>query len=106
MNDSDPTVERQPPQFLADMAAFLVRQANLAAFPYWEGLEIRFEARPEPGGAAPGVRLIARLRAGDRFLGERRFEMEELRDSRSLPGHVETWVQSLPADEKSPDRRV
>jgi hypothetical protein len=98
MSNPDPTVDPSPAQFLTDMAAFLVRQANLAAFPYWEGIEIRFTAQPVGGGAGPAVRLEARLRSHDRFLAERRFELEELRDARRLGEQVEAWVQSLPVD--------
>jgi hypothetical protein len=83
----------KPAQFLSDSAAFLVRQANLAAIPFWEGVEIRFEAQPLSGEA--GVLLTAFLRGGDRRLGEREFTATELRDSARLPEHVEAWVREL-----------
>lgn len=96
MSGTDPQFHRAPAQFLADQATFLVRLANLAAFPYWEGVEILFTAMPDADADPPGIRLNARLRQGGNRLGERFFPLGELQDGTGLPAVVEGWVQSLP----------
>jgi hypothetical protein len=85
-----------PSQFLKDAAAFVIRQANVAAILHLEGVELRFLAFPE--GEGLGVAAF-RLTREDRAIQERLFSVEELRDSRSLAERVEDWVRGLPVAE-------
>ena len=97
MPDHDSSVQPQPSQFLSDSGAYLVRMANLTAFPLWEGVELRFDAQPLPEGA--GLLLTARLRSGDRRIGRRVFSIAEPQDTPRLPHLVEEWVRGLEAPE-------
>jgi hypothetical protein len=93
---ADSRFDDRPPQFLADLGAFLIRQANVAAALAWEGIEIRFEANPETAGGEFALRLVARQRAGGKLICDRVFTDPELSSPASLPRIVEDWVRDLP----------
>ena len=97
MNNPEPTTSSLPRQFYTQAAANLFRLANLAAYPFWEGAELRFTTALDPEEEPSGVRVAAYdRRHPDRLLAERTFTTEELRDGPGLGRTVEAWVEGLP----------
>ncbi len=88
-------------QFLRDMAAYLVRQANLSAPPYWEGIELSFRAAQSRNEEGDGLRLTARpLEGPGGPIASRVFSLTELQDTRQLAATVDEWVRTLPVADR------